>query len=103
MEQNQENTTEQKNVIEENPFSGDSTESKSAKSGKIERFLKRYNELKESTGLKRQIDISKATGIHQAHISVIESGKHLPQQKTIKKLAVAFGVTVESITDAIKE
>jgi transcriptional regulator with XRE-family HTH domain len=53
--------------------------------------------LKAKAGLKTQMDIAKATGIERTHVTVLESGEHMPQQKTLQKLAKAFGVDVTEL------
>ena len=57
-------------------------------------FLKKYVSLKAKAGLSTQADVAKKTGLARSYIAVIESGEHRPQQKTLQKLAAAFGVDV---------
>src|SRR6266404_8712169 len=64
---------------------------------RVQTFLKRYFSLKAKAGLKTQMDIAKATGIERTHVTVLESGEHMPQQKTLQKLAKAFGVDVTDL------
>src|SRR6266446_6068208 len=64
---------------------------------RIQTFLKKYFSLKAKAGLKTQMDIAKATGIERTHVTVLESGEHMPQQKTLQKLAKAFGVDVTDL------
>ena len=63
----------------------------------VQTFLKKYFSLKAKAGLKTQMDIAKATGIERTHVTVLESGEHMPQQKTLQKLAKAFGVDVTEL------
>src|SRR6266446_1425640 len=64
---------------------------------KVQTFLKKYFSLKAKAGLKTQMDVAKATGIERTHVTVLESGEHMPQQKTLQKLAKAFGVDVTDL------
>lgn len=57
-------------------------------------FLDKYNHHKARLGLLTQEDVSKLTGIDRRQISVLEQGKHKPQFKTLKRIADAFGVSV---------
>ena len=59
-----------------------------------ERFLKVYLFHKSRLGLTTRDAVSRLTGINSRYISEIESGKHKPQFKTIKKIADGFGVDV---------
>lgn len=60
-------------------------------------FLSKYNFYKSRLGLNTQEDVAKLTGIDRRYISILESGKHTPQFKTIKKLADAFGIEVNEL------
>ncbi|MDH5681761.1 MAG: helix-turn-helix transcriptional regulator [Spirochaetota bacterium] len=62
-----------------------------------EYFLRRYTELKASKGIKTQEEMARRSGISQSYISVIESGKHRPQMRTLVKLAETFGVDVNEL------
>jgi len=64
----------------------------------VEQFMKNYNSFKAKLGLVTQQDVAKLTGIDRRYISIIESGKHKPQFKTLKRLADAFGVEVDQLT-----
>ena len=61
------------------------------------RFLRKYSSLKHRAGFKTQAEVAKATAIGRTQIAVLESGKHMPQQKTLQKLATAFGVDVAEL------
>lgn len=51
-----------------------------------------------------QEQLSDASGIHQATISQIETGKiRSPQYATVKALAVALHATTDAVADAISE
>ncbi|MDH5681697.1 MAG: helix-turn-helix domain-containing protein, partial [Spirochaetota bacterium] len=62
-----------------------------------EYFLRRYTELKAAKGIKTQEEMARLSGISQSYISVIESGKHRPQMRTLLKLAETFGVGVNEL------
>lgn len=64
---------------------------------RVEKFLKKYSSLKHRAGFKTQADVAKAAGIGRSQIAVLESGKHMPQQKTLQKLATALGVDVAEL------
>ncbi len=57
-------------------------------------FLKKYFSFRAKASLATQEAIAKKSGLSRSYIAVIESGEHLPQQKTLQKLAKAFGVDV---------
>jgi DNA-binding XRE family transcriptional regulator len=63
----------------------------------LKKFLKRYSSLKHRAGLKTQAEVANAAGLGRTQITVLESGKHMPQQKTLQKLATAFGVEVAEL------
>ena len=63
----------------------------------VEAFLKKYFSLKAKAGFKRQIDVAKAAGLGRTQVTVLESGEHMPQQKTLQRLAKAFGVDVTDL------
>lgn len=60
----------------------------------INYFLSKYNERKAQLDLNTQEEVADITGISRRYISQLESGKHKPQFKTLKKLADGFGVDV---------
>jgi DNA-binding XRE family transcriptional regulator len=64
---------------------------------KVEAFLKKYFSLKAKAGFNRQIDVAKAAGLGRTQVTVLESGEHMPQQKTLQKVAKAFGVDVTDL------
>lgn len=57
-------------------------------------FLKVYFSLRARAGLATQADVARKSGLSRSYVAVIESGGHIPQQKTLQKLARAFGVDV---------
>lgn len=57
-------------------------------------FLKKYFSLRARAGLATQADVARKSGLSRSYVAVIETGEHLPQQKTLQKLARAFGVDV---------
>lgn len=59
------------------------------------KFLAAYNWHKARLGLKNRSEVASRTGINERYISEIESGKHKPQFKTIKKIADGFGVDIK--------
>lgn len=64
---------------------------------RVEKFLRKYSSLKHRAGFRTQVEVAKAAGIGRTQIAVLESGKHMPQQKTLQKLATAFGVDVADL------
>jgi len=60
-------------------------------------FLKKYFSHRARAGLKTQATVAKASGLKRSYIAVIETGEHFPQQKTLQKLAKAFGVDVADL------
>jgi DNA-binding XRE family transcriptional regulator len=60
-------------------------------------FLKRYFSLRSKAGLSTQAEVARMSGLSRSYIAVIESGEHAPQQKTLQKLAKAFGVDVANL------
>jgi DNA-binding XRE family transcriptional regulator len=64
---------------------------------RMETFLKKYSSLKHRAGFRTQAEVARAAGIGRTQIAVLESGKHMPQQKTLQKLATAFGVDVAEL------
>jgi DNA-binding XRE family transcriptional regulator len=65
-----------------------------AASKKTGAFLKAYFSLRAKAGLATQADVARKSGLSRSYVAVIESGEHVPQQKTLQKLARAFGVDV---------
>jgi transcriptional regulator with XRE-family HTH domain len=59
--------------------------------------LRKYFSLRAKAGLKTQAEVAKKAGLSRTHVTVIESGEHAPQQKTLQKLAKAFGVDVTDL------
>ncbi len=60
-------------------------------------FLKTYFSLRAKAGLSTQADVARKSGLARSYVAVIESGEHIPQQKTLQKLARAFGVDVSAL------
>ena len=60
-------------------------------------FLKKYFSLRAKAGLKTQADVAKKAGLSRTHVTALEAGGHIPQQKTLQKLAGAFGVDVTDL------
>ena len=65
---------------------------------KTRRFLKRYFSFRAKAGLATQADVARKAGLRRSYVAVIETGEHFPQQKTLQKLARAFGVDVSALT-----
>ena len=65
-------------------------------------FLKKYFSLRSKAGLVTQADVARKSGLSRSYIAVIESGDHEPQQKTLQKLAKAFGVDVADMLPNFK-
>jgi len=63
----------------------------------IETFLRKYFSLRAKSGLQTQAALAKASGLKRSYVAVIETGEHFPQQKTLQKLAKAFGVDVTEL------
>jgi len=64
---------------------------------RIQNFLKKYFSLKHKVGFKTQAEVGKAAGLGRTQVTVLESGEHMPQQKTLQKLAKAFGVDITEL------
>jgi DNA-binding XRE family transcriptional regulator len=60
-------------------------------------FLRKYFSLRARAGLSTQSDVARRSGLHRSYIAVIEKGGHKPQQKTLQKLAKAFGVEITEL------
>ena len=61
---------------------------------RITAFLKKYFSLRAKAALKTQQAVAKKSGLRRSYVGVIEAGGHFPQQKTLQKLAKAFGADV---------
>ena len=68
-----------------------------AASKKTGAFLKAYFSLRAKARLATQADVARKSGLSRSYVAVIESGEHIPQQKTLQKLARAFGVDVTAL------
>jgi DNA-binding XRE family transcriptional regulator len=64
---------------------------------RIEAFLKKYFSLRAKSGLQTQAAVAKASGLKRGYVAIIETGEHFPQQKTLQKLAKAFGIDVTEL------
>lgn len=60
-------------------------------------FLNKYFSLRAKAGLATQADVARKSGLSRSYVAVIETGQHIPQQKTLQKLARAFGVDVTAL------
>lgn len=60
-------------------------------------FQKKYFLLRAKAGLQTQEVVAKRAGLRRSYIAVIESGVHIPQQKTLQKLARAFDVDITEL------
>ncbi len=60
-------------------------------------FRKKYFSLRAKAGLTTQTAVANKSGLRRSYVAVIESGNHCPQQKTLQKLAKAFGVDVAKL------
>ena len=74
-----------------------SLEAEAAAAKKTDAFLKTYFSLRAKAGFATQADVAKKSGLSRSYVAVIESGEHIPQQKTLQKLARAFGVDVTAL------
>lgn len=61
---------------------------------RLQAFRKKYFSLRAKAGLQTQAAVAKKAGLRRSYVAVIETGDHFPQQKTLQKLAAAFGVDV---------
>lgn len=57
-------------------------------------FLKRYASLKAKAGLQTQQAVANKANLSRSHVATLEQGEHFPQQRTLQKLARAFGVDI---------
>ena len=64
---------------------------------KTKRFLQNYFSFRAKAGLATQADVARKAGLRRSYVAVIETGEHFPQQKTLQKLARAFGVDVSAL------
>ena len=64
---------------------------------RVSAFLKKYFSLRARVGLETQQSVAKKSGLRRSYVAVIEAGEHFPQQKTLQKLAKAFGVDVSEL------
>lgn len=64
---------------------------------KVSGFLKKYFSLRARAGLATQAEVARKSGLSRSYVAVIESGGHVPQQKTLQKLAKGFGVDVTEL------
>jgi DNA-binding XRE family transcriptional regulator len=60
-------------------------------------FQKKYFSFRAKAGLQTQEAVAKRSGLRRSYVAVIEAGVHLPQQKTLQKLAKAFEVDVAEL------
>lgn len=77
--------------------SADFRKAKRKLDGRREAFQKIYFSLRAKAGLQTQEAVAKKAGLRRSYVAVIESGDHYPQQKTMQKLAKAFGVDVTEL------
>ena len=68
-----------------------------AEAQRLQAFRKKYFSLRAKAGLDTQAAVAKKSGLRRSYIAVIETGDHLPQQKTLQKLAKAFRVDVAEL------
>jgi DNA-binding XRE family transcriptional regulator len=61
------------------------------------KFQRKYFSLRAKAGLRTQREVAQKAGLRRSYVAVIESSAHLPQQKTLQKLAKAFGVDVAEL------
>ena len=45
----------------------------------------------------RQIDLAEHSGVHEVHISDLERGTREPGLRTLRKIAVALGITLSEM------
>jgi DNA-binding XRE family transcriptional regulator len=76
---------------------GDHAKSARAADHRVSTFLKKYFSLRARAGLRTQESVAKKSGLRRSYVAVIEAGEHFPQQKTLQKLATAFGVDVSEL------
>jgi DNA-binding XRE family transcriptional regulator len=68
-----------------------------AEINKAAAFRKKYFSFRAKAGLTTQAEVARKSGMSRSYVAVIESGEHVPQQKTLQKLAKAFGVDVTDL------
>jgi DNA-binding XRE family transcriptional regulator len=64
---------------------------------RVRNFLQKYFSLKHKAGFMTQAEVGKAAGLGRTQVTVLESGEHMPQQKTLQKLAKAFRVDITEL------
>ncbi|MFI5355753.1 MAG: helix-turn-helix transcriptional regulator [Opitutales bacterium] len=72
-------------------------ETADAEAQQLRMFRKKYFSLRAKAGLETQAAVAKQSGLRRSYVAVIETGDHFPQQKTLQKLALAFGVDVSEL------
>ncbi len=77
--------------------SGDHAQAARAADSRVSAFLKKYFSLRSKSGFRTQQSVAKKSGLRRSYVAVIETGGHFPQQKTLQKLAKAFGVDVSEL------
>lgn len=77
--------------------SADYGKAKSKLERRRDAFQLKYFSLRAKAGLQTQEAVAKKAGLRRSYVAVIESGDHYPQQKTLQKLAKAFGVDVSEL------
>ena len=60
-------------------------------------FLAKYFSFRAKACLATQAEVARKSGLSRSYVAVIESGEHVPQQKTLQKLAKAFRVDVADL------
>jgi len=65
--------------------------------GWLSAFQQRYRDAKTKSGLETIAQVAEKAGLSKTTVHAIESGRGRPHFKTIKKLAIAFGVTANSL------
>lgn len=64
-------------------------------------ILSRIRELREAKGW-GQRELAERSGVSQSAISDIENGKRDPSIKTVKKVAIALGVTILDLDEEVQ-
>lgn len=70
---------------------------KEASEQRRRKFQKKYFSFRAKAGLQTQEAVARKAGLRRSYVAVIEAGGHFPQQKTLQKLARAFGVDVAEL------
>ncbi len=68
-----------------------------AEGDRLQAFRTKYFSLRAKAGLETQAAVAKRSGLRRSYVAVIETGDHFPQQKTLQKLAAAFGVDISEL------